>query len=219
MKVLLPQGSRISPGHHMIETVRTEVVQTWFMGVLIDHQENEIHEDHAVFVPEPPVDENGEFSFADKTWTVIRDDSPLWDIEIEFRPTLQKSRLADGTEVMVLNSNPDFPGNQIRHICPGGKAGWIARQDHKHRIAMQQGVVNGWWELDETGTIPRRLPIKVSIAEMALQNKTLMAHLMVDLELFPSVGQAKKNGWDKPLQLGRHELGPKKKRVTVEIVP
>lgn len=30
-----------------------------------------------------------------------------------------------------------------------------------------------------------------------------MAHVMADLEFFPSVSQAKKAGWDKPIQFGK----------------
>lgn len=61
--------------------------------------------------------------------------------------------------------------------------------------------------------------LKFSITEMQNENKFLMAHLMVDLGFFSSVSQAKKNGWDKPLELGQHELGSKKKRINVEILP
>lgn len=84
---------------------------------------------------------------------------------------------------------------------------------------MQEGLIKEWWDLDPTGTVPLQKAIQVSIQDMEAQNKPLMAHLMVDLKFFSSVSQAKKNGWDKPLELGRHELGPKKKRAFVEIIP
>lgn len=84
---------------------------------------------------------------------------------------------------------------------------------------LLDGMDRGWWEIDPINMVPTRPAIKVSIADMQAQNKPLMAHLMADLGFFPSVGQARKNGWDKPLELGRHELGPKKKRAFVEIIP
>lgn len=42
-----------------------------------------------------------------------------------------------------------------------------------------------------------------------------MAHVMVKLGVFPSVNQAKKNGWDKPITLGEHILTKKKVRVQI----
>lgn len=49
---------------------------------------------------------------------------------------------------------------------------------------------------------PLARPRVFSIAELAAEKKTLMAHVMVELGVFASVGQAKKNGWDRPLELG-----------------
>jgi hypothetical protein len=202
----------------MISTERVEVEQVWFMGVLVSETETLIPEDHAHTIPEPPVDENGTFTFADRTWMVVRDDSPLWDREITIVPTWRDSQLADGTTVQVLNSNPDDPANHRIRMLSGGREGWLTRLEHRNGAAIQEGLINGWWDVDANGN-PQQLAIKVSIQDMVAQNKPLMAHLMVDLKFFSSVSQAKKNGWDKPLELGRHELGPKKKRAFVEIIP
>lgn len=49
-----------------------------------------------------------------------------------------------------------------------------------------------------------------------LPQNPLMAHVMVKIGVFPSVSQAKKNGWDKPIEIGKHVLT--KKRIEVEIV-
>ncbi len=43
-----------------------------------------------------------------------------------------------------------------------------------------------------------------------------MANVMVKLGVFPSVTQARKNGWDKPIELGEQLLT--KRRISVNIV-
>lgn len=98
------------------------------------------------------------------------------------------------------------------------KEEWLLEIQIRNIRGIAHGELMGWWDVDNQGN-PQQKATQVSIAEMQAQNKTLMAHLMVDLGFFASVGQAKKNGWDKPLEIGRHELGPKKKRAFVEIVP
>lgn len=196
MQVTFPTGQFIGPGFHQIHTVREEEEEIWFMGHLVETKIHRIEEVHGIEVPDPGMDgpeddENswparGSFTFADRTFTVVRDDDiGFWG----FR---------DGAPLTKQDKMDE----------------WKASND----AAIAKGAERGWWEIGPDGN-PQRLPIKVSIAEMVAQNKPLMAHLMVDLEFFPSVGQARKNGWDKPLELGRHELGPKKKRAFVEIIP
>jgi hypothetical protein len=45
----------------------------------------------------------------------------------------------------------------------------------------------------------------------------LLAHVVAAAEIFPSVGQARKNGWDKPIPAGYSEYiaGKHKKRICV----
>lgn len=165
----------------MIETVRMETQEVWYMGHLIEEKEVPIYEDHGFKIPEPLPGQRGQFAFADRVFTVVRDDdTTFWD-------------------------------GMTREE-------WFLELKLKNIRSISQGELNGWWDVDEQGN-PQQLAQKVSIADMVAQNKTLMAHLMVDLGFFSSVGQAKKNGWDKPLELGRHVLGPKKKRAFVEIIP
>ena len=101
---------------------------------------------------------------------------------------------------------------------PRTKEDWLNKIKHEAKEGIMRGVNMGWWDLSPDGD-PQKPARKISISAMQAENKTLMAHLMVDLGFFPSVGQARKNGWDKPLELGRHELGPRKKREFVEIIP
>ena len=118
---------------------------------------------------------------------------------------------ADRAFIIVRDDDLAFWGGQT-------KAEWFEGIKEKNRQGIERGAELGWWDIGEDGN-PRQKAQQISIAAMASENKTLMAHLMVDLGFFPSVGQARKNGWDKPLELGRHELGPKKKRAFVEIIP
>jgi len=43
---------------------------------------------------------------------------------------------------------------------------------------------------------------------IAIEPHWTMAHIIKEVGLFPSVGQAKKNGWDKPIEHGFSEFGP-----------
>ena len=116
---------------------------------------------------------------------------------------------ADREFKIVRDDDKEFWGGKT-------KQSWLKGIEKANTKAIKDGADRGWWDVGPDGN-PQRPAIKISIAQMAQENKTLMAHLLVDLGIFPSVGQAKKNGWDKPLELGRHELGPKKKRAFVEI--
>lgn len=42
-------------------------------------------------------------------------------------------------------------------------------------------------------------------------------HLLKELDIFPSISQARKNGWDKPIELGFSEAIFKKKRKIIFI--
>jgi hypothetical protein len=46
-------------------------------------------------------------------------------------------------------------------------------------------------------------------------NNALMAHVMAKAGIFPSISQARKNGWDKPIEVG--EWTVTKKRIKVEV--
>jgi len=197
MKVTSHLGQHISPGFHLFETVRTEIKQVWFCGFLVSHEEIEIPEEHGLHIPDPGLDGPEE-------------DDNSWPVRGTFK-------FADRTWIVVRDDDIGFWGWNGRE--PHTRQSMLEALDFKHRAAMQEGLIKEWWDLDPTGTVPLQKAIQVSIQDMEAQNKPLMAHLMVDLKFFSSVSQAKKNGWDKPLELGRHELGPKKKRAFVEIIP
>lgn len=191
MKVTFPTGRFIGPGSQQIHTSREEEEEVWVLGYLIETKINSIDEIHEVDVPDP-----GEYEDLARGFIVDR--------RGEFK-------FADKTFIVVRDSDLDFWGGQT-------KAEWFEGLQKRNRINIEEGARLGWWEIDSNGN-PQRSSIKISIADMQSQNKPLMAHLMVDLGFFPSVSQARKNGWDKPLELGLHGLGPKKKRTFVEIIP
>jgi len=49
-------------------------------------------------------------------------------------------------------------------------------------------------------------------------NNALMAHVMAKAGIFPSISQARKNGWDKPIEVGVWNVTKKKIRVEVKNV-
>ena len=46
-------------------------------------------------------------------------------------------------------------------------------------------------------------------------DNALMAHAMAKAGLFPSIGQARKNGWDKPMETGEWTVSKRKIKVKI----
>jgi hypothetical protein len=87
------------------------------------------------------------------------------------------------------------------------------RLDVWNKFRLQQLADLGLWEdVSETGE-PIPFPKTYSIEEIGPDAS--MANVMVDLGIFPSLTQARKNGWNKPLVLGDHEIGKKKIRIRI----
>ena len=81
-------------------------------------------------------------------------------------------------------------------------------------IGFEIGVREGWWEdWNESGPIP--FPKNFSITELG--EGATIANVVVGLGLFPSINQARKNGFNAPLTLGTFEFT--KKKIRVRIVP
>lgn len=55
-----------------------------------------------------------------------------------------------------------------------------------------------------------------SLSDFADVKNPLMAHVMAKAGIFPSIGQARKNGWDKPLTSGEWTVTKKKITIRVE---
>lgn len=217
MKIIFPTGRFISPGPLTFRLLEEKETELWYMGHYISTTSEPEESIVVMDVPVPPVGERGTFTYLNKEFIVVRDDDlDFWAIKGELIPSTIITHLADGSEVEVPYCNPNDPKCWTPSI-PSSKQEWEIETKISMIEGIEWGEQKGYWDIDPRGN-PQRLPDRFSISAMAEEGKTLMAHLMVDLGFFPSVGQAKKNGWDKPLELGRHELGPKKKRAFVEIV-
>jgi hypothetical protein len=84
----------------------------------------------------------------------------------------------------------------------------------KNSINMKTGQISGWWEsIDERGN-PVPFPIIVSVSDFG--PKDTMAHVLAKLEIFPSVGEARKNGHNKPIKLGEYFLMKRTKRILIQ---
>jgi hypothetical protein len=97
----------------------------------------------------------------------------------------------------------------------GDQSELLARHRARGRTLLEGMVRAGIFESVADDGTPIPHPEQFSIA--ALGPGATMAHVLVALGIFPSVGQARRNGQTGPLVLGRHVIG--KKRIRIEIVP
>ena len=85
----------------------------------------------------------------------------------------------------------------------------------RNEEGLVEGARLGWWDLDENGEM--LAPAKVfKLSDFTDVNTPLLAHVMAKAGIFPSIGQARKNGWDKPLTIGEWCVTKKKIRIRVE---
>lgn len=86
---------------------------------------------------------------------------------------------------------------------------FVARMRYENSLAMQEGVLLGWWdEIDEKGN-----PVKYTRLKMT--DGPMMSHALVKAGCFVSVSQARKAGWDKPIAPGKYKIG-KHKPIWIE---
>ena len=95
---------------------------------------------------------------------------------------------------------------------PDRLAAFIERIKHENNLAKIDGWFNGWWELDDDGNMIAP-PQKFKISDFP--ENAVMAHVVAAAGIFPSVSQARKNGWDKPLVAGEFQVTKKKIRIIV----
>lgn len=115
--------------------------------------------------------------------------------------------LFDRTFIVVRDDDESFWGL-------GGRDAWSKKMkaDLLERAAVLAKDLG--WEIDSEGN-PIPEAIVFSKSKLASENKTLMAHIVFELNLFPSIGQARKNGWDKPIEVGDYVATKKKIRFKV----
>lgn len=177
MKITFPTGQFISSGPQVIHTRHEEIVESWMMGELVETTKV-VDLSHDIMIQEPAPGTRGTFAFADRTFTVVRDDDvAFWD-------------------------------------DPDGKAGFLDGVRQSHLSSINELAEEHGWEIDAHGN-PLPPPQVFSITELNADNKTTMAHVMALLGVFKSVGEARRNGWDKPLELGDHCVTKRKIRFRI----
>ena len=106
-------------------------------------------------------------------------------------------------------------GRKWREAHPEKHAAFMERIKREHQEFVIEGFLEGWWDLDEDGNMAA--PAQVfHISDFAEVKNPLMAHVMAKAGIFTSVGQARKNGWNKPLTSGEWTVTKKKIRIRVE---
>lgn len=106
-------------------------------------------------------------------------------------------------------------GRKWREAHPEEHAAFMERIQREHQEFVIEGFLDGWWDLDEHGNMAA--PAQVfHISDFAEIKNPLLAHVMAKAGIFPSIGQARKNGWDKPLTTGEWTVTKKKIRIRIE---
>ena len=89
---------------------------------------------------------------------------------------------------------------------------WLEGVRESNQQAVIDGAAQGWWDVDENGEM---LAPPTVINSADLPDNATMAHVMAKAGIFPSISQARKNGWDKPLTTGVFTVTKKKFRIKV----
>lgn len=88
---------------------------------------------------------------------------------------------------------------------------FIARIRRENLDGLRRGVALGWWDdVDEE----RCEPIKY--LRFTLADGPTMAHVMHKAGAFTSIGEARRNGWDRPIEKGKWTVGKRRKTIVVE---
>ena len=96
----------------------------------------------------------------------------------------------------------------------GGKQGFLSKLKENRTKEIKLHNNESLFFDDEGEAIS---PIKqFSKSKLELEKKTLMAHIMFELGIFKSVNEAKKNGWNKPIELG--DFCVTKRKISFEII-
>lgn len=103
-------------------------------------------------------------------------------------------------------------GRKWKEEHPEEHAAFLAEIRERNRQDTLRGAELGWWDVDDQGNMLAP-PIVVDSAK--LPENAVMAHVMAEAGIFPSISQARKNGWDKPLTKGMFTVTKKKIRIKV----
>lgn len=134
--------------------------------------------------------------------------------EISYEEYLQELENIKKTWMPSLHDLKLLSDSQLDELIEWSKLGdhntFVFSLKRANLAGLEIGRRFGWWdEYTEDGPIPP--PKTVSIVNYA--GKT-MAHVMADVGFFASIGEARKNGWNKPVETGTFKVG-KHKRVKI----
>ena len=105
-------------------------------------------------------------------------------------------------------------GRKWREAHPEEHAAFMEDIRRRNQEGVIEGFLMGWWDLDEDGNMAS--PAQVfKMSDFADVTNPTLAHIMAKAGIFPSVGQARKNGWNKPLVEGEWSVTKKKIRIKV----
>lgn len=86
----------------------------------------------------------------------------------------------------------------------------VTQQDY-----LRDRVLDGEWDLISQGGKVRPIAKTAELAIQDFPKNAVLAHVMHRAGLFESVGEARKNGWNKPIAVGLYLVGKDKRRVRV----
>lgn len=92
-------------------------------------------------------------------------------------------------------------------------ARWFEELVEQNRRNLQDGADLGWWDVDEDGNM---LSPAKRFKLSDFPKNAVMAHVMAKAGIFPSIGQARKNGHDTPIKTGEFVVTKRKIRIIVE---
>lgn len=98
---------------------------------------------------------------------------------------------------------------------PELKEAFLADIHQRNQDAVIEGFLEGWWELVEDGQM-KSPPLVFKLSDFAEVKNPLMAHVMAKAEIFKSIGQARKAGWNKPITIG--EWTVTKKKIIIKVI-
>lgn len=110
-------------------------------------------------------------------------------------PTIDQLHAMGSNDVEALSMQP-LP-------VDAGDGEFMIAVRRRALAGLEHGRRQGWWRAyTEDGPLPNPKQVRATDYE----GKT-MAHVMADVGFFPSVSQARKNGWDRPVEIGRFKVG------------
>ena len=105
-------------------------------------------------------------------------------------------------------------GEKWKREHPKEHAAFLEKIRKRNQEEVIEGFLDGWWDLDDDGNMIA--PVQTfKLSDFDDVKVPMMAHVMAKAGIFTSIGQARKNGWYKPLVEGEWIVTKKKIRIKV----